>query len=1064
MKTKLSRKNFLKLGIATGGATLLGECGNLGRVTPEFKDDYPLNKPENVIYSSCLQCNTGCGIKVKIVDGVVSKIDGNPLAPHAMYPHLNYQSPVTSLSYIDGAICPKGQAGIQTAYDPYRLLKVLKRAGKRGENKWVSISFEQAIQEIVEGGKLFSHVKGEEDRVVTGLKDIYKLRDPKIMKEMADEVKHIKEIAKEVNSNKKPKEELKQVIEAFKTKFKDYLDTLIDPEHPDLGPINNQLVFMYGRLKAGRSDFIKRFINESFGSTNIHGHTTICQGSLYFAGKAMSAQWDYDEKSKRAKWIGGDKFYWQGDIGNSEFIIFVGANIFDGNYGPPGRNSRLMTSLVNGKVKYIVIDPRAGKTASKSDKWIPIKPGTDGAFAMAVIRYLIENEIINKTYLENANKGAAKQDNEPNWTNATWLVDIESGKFYRAGKIRKVSKDGEPYEDELFAVMKNGVLVPFDVNGETNTEGDLFVDTEIQGKKIKSVLQLIKESAFEKTYKEWAEICGIEEKDVLYVAKELSKYIKNRKAVVDIHRGVSQHTNGFYNSLAWNTVNALIGNFDYKGGFIRASVFDVSGKKEEQPFRLSKLLKSKMSPFGISIIRHDIKYEETTIFEGYPSKRPFYPHSSDIYQEIIPSIRDQYPYPAKALILYMGSPVYGLPAGHVLIDALMDVEKLPLFIAIDITIGETSLYADYIFPDLTYLERWEFQGSHAGFASKIQPVRQPAIAPIPETVKVFGEEMPISLESFLMACAEKLQMPNFGKNGFKEAGDFLRPEDFYLKCVANIAYDGEPVPDATDEEIDIFVKARKHLPKSVFDIEKWKKALNNDETLFRKVVYVLNRGGRFQNYDKSYDGVFVKNKYGKLINLYSEKVATTKNSITGKKFYGYAKYIPISNSKGEELTFTEEYNLSLITSRTISMTKSRTISNYWLLALMPENHILINSIDANKLKLKNGDRVLVVSPQNPEGVWIIGPNQEKKKMIGKIKIIEGIRPGVISFYLGYGHWAYGSSDIEINGKKIKKDKRRDTGIHANAAMVFDPYLKSSLTDLVGGSVSFYDSKVKLVKV
>jgi len=39
---------------------------------------YELAKPENTIYSACLQCNTGCGIKCKLQDGVVTKIDGNP--------------------------------------------------------------------------------------------------------------------------------------------------------------------------------------------------------------------------------------------------------------------------------------------------------------------------------------------------------------------------------------------------------------------------------------------------------------------------------------------------------------------------------------------------------------------------------------------------------------------------------------------------------------------------------------------------------------------------------------------------------------------------------------------------------------------------------------------------------------------------------------------------------------------------------------------------------------------------------------------------------------------------
>jgi tetrathionate reductase subunit A len=66
-----------------------------------------------------------------------------------------------------GAICPKGQAGLQSAYDPYRIVSVLKRkpGTRRGENQWVTISFEKAIDEIVNGGDLF----GEGN--VEGLKD-----------------------------------------------------------------------------------------------------------------------------------------------------------------------------------------------------------------------------------------------------------------------------------------------------------------------------------------------------------------------------------------------------------------------------------------------------------------------------------------------------------------------------------------------------------------------------------------------------------------------------------------------------------------------------------------------------------------------------------------------------------------------------------------------------------------------------------------------------------------------------------------------------------------------------
>jgi tetrathionate reductase subunit A len=76
---------------------------------------------------------------------------------------------------------------------------------------------------------------------------------------------------------------------------------------------------------------------------------------------------------------------------------------------------------------------------------------------------------------------------------------------------------------------------------------------------------------------------------------------------------------------------------------------------------------------------------------------------------------------------------------------LRDVNKFPLFIANDILVGSTSVYADYIFPDFSYIERWEFQGSHPNMNLAVQPVRQPVMSPIPETCKVYGQEMPISI-------------------------------------------------------------------------------------------------------------------------------------------------------------------------------------------------------------------------------------------------------------------------------------------------------------------------------
>ena len=104
------------------------------------------------------------------------------------------------------------------------------------------------------------------------------------------------------------------------------------------------------------------------------------------------------------------------------------------------------------------------------------------------------------------------------------------------------------------------------------------------------------------------------------------------------------------------------------------------------------------------------------------------------------------------------------------------------------------------------------------------------------------------------------------------------------------------------------------------------------------------------------------------------------------------------------------------------------------------------------------------SARNINGIWDLR-NGNVLPVAGKIKVVEGLRPGVVSVSWSYGHWAYGSNTVTIDGNKVEGDKRRKAGLCPNAVMHVDPVLKNvSLEDLIGGSASYYDSKVNLVKL
>lgn len=241
---------------------------------------------------------------------------------------------------------------------------------------------------------------------------------------------------------------------------------------------------------------------------------------------------------------------------------------------------------------------------------------------------------------------------------------------------------------------------------------------------------------------------------------------------------------------------------------------------------------------------------------------------------------------------------------------------------------------------------------------------------------------------------------------------------------------------------------------------------------------MLARGGRFQAYEKGYPGDGVRtgsfdepyvtptgNKFGKLINMYLEKNTGVKHSGTGKAISPIAIYVePYTGLDGKAIDDSPKgYDLKLITYREIAQTKSRTQGNYWLKALLPENFLLMNSADAAQRGLRDGDQVHISCASNPNGEWNFG-EIGKRRIEGKLKVVEGMRPGVVSFALGFGHWAYGAVDISIDGMTIKGDEQRYEGFHANALMRTDPIVPNTcLVDPVGGSVVFYDTQVKVEK-
>ncbi|MEJ2655639.1 MAG: molybdopterin-dependent oxidoreductase [Desulfobacterales bacterium] len=86
------------------------------------------------------------------------------------------------------------------------------------------------------------------------------------------------------------------------------------------------------------------------------------------------------------------------DFKNADFILSFGSGIIDG-WGSPVRMMRNFSAWRNTGAKVIQIEPRLSNTAAKSNKWIPINPGTEGALAMGLAHVIIKESLYDNGFI-----------------------------------------------------------------------------------------------------------------------------------------------------------------------------------------------------------------------------------------------------------------------------------------------------------------------------------------------------------------------------------------------------------------------------------------------------------------------------------------------------------------------------------------------------------------------------------------------------------------------------------------------------------------------------------------
>lgn len=968
---------------------------------PEFSVDpqtgaLKINPAQQVSYTMCLGCTTLCGVRVRIdrASGKVLRVTGNPYSPLSSEPHLPMKASIRdSFVAISGfqdkglagrsTACGRGNAVLEQMDSPFRVLRPMKRVGPRNSGQWEPIPLEQLIRELTEGGDLFG------EGPVEGLKA---LRD---------------------------------------------LTTPIDPQRPELGPKVNQVVLMTSG-NEGRLAFGKRFLQQSYGSLNFVGHGGYCGGAYRSGSGAV-----FGDMKKMP--------HGKPDFANTEFALFIGTA--PANAGNPFKRQGAMLAQgrTEGKLNYVVVDPvltnADNLAAGERGRWIPIKPGTDGALVMGMIRWLFENQRYDATHLSHPNMAVAKAAGEPSWSNATHLVVVEpghprQGRFLRGSDLGLTLPEEERYkENDPFVVLDAEDNTVF--HDKAIMPAQLFVGRTVeaggQPLKVRSSLQLLREQAFARSLDEYATICGIPAPTIAALAKEFSSHGKRAAAVA--HGGMMAG-NGFYNAYGVVTLNTLIGNLNWKGGL----VMNGGGFKDAGPgprYNLESFPGMIEKPAGIPLGRN-VPYEKTGEFaakktagKAYPAQGPWFPNAPPLATEWLTGAANGYPYGIKALFLWSANPVYGIAGLRPQIEKyLADPKKLPLIVSIDPLINESNAFADYIVPDALLYESWGWASAWNGVPTKASTARWPVVEPKAEKTP---DGQAIGVETFFIALAKAMALPGFGPGALADMEGntypLERPEDWYLRGGANIAWLGkEPVADASDE--DILLSGVERLRPLL------QRTLKPEEV--RKVAFILARGGRYQPAKETYsedNPEWMTNRFDKGLQIYNENLGAAKNSITGKRFIGCATWTEPTFADGtpmRKLYPEKEWPLQLVSFKS-ALQNSYSIAASRLRGIHPENPVLMHPADAARFGLESGDAATIRTPGG--------------SVRGRVIVHAGVMPGVLAIEHGFGHKELGARAHRI-GKTHQPDKPAiGAGVNLNDLGLSDPTRngKSVWVDAVSGS-------------
>lgn len=754
-----------------------------------------------------------------------------------------------------------------------------------------------------------------------------------------------------------------------------------------------RLAFFTGR---DQSQALTGYWAAQFGTPNFAAHGGFCSvnmaaGGLYSIGGSF---WEFGEPD------------WE----HARLLLLFGvAEDHDSNPIKIG-----LGKMKARGAKVISVNPVRTGYSAVADEWIGVRPGTDGALIGALIHELLRTDRIDLEFLART-------------TDASWLViqnpgNSDDGQIFR-------NEDGQPMAWDGI----NNKLMPART---PEAKISLIGERELPGgKKAKSVFQLLAERylAPEHSPETVAAITDVPADRIREIAREIAsaalddpmeiqqpwtdwrgvRHETMTARPVSIHamRGISAHSNGFDTCRLLHVLQMLIGAVDAPGSFRYKAPFPRPIPPGPKPAgKLSQIKAGEPipgMPLGFVGGPEDLLLDENggpvRIDHAFSWEAPLSAHG--LMHMVIENAGNANPTPVDVLFMYMANMGWNssMNVANTLknltaIDEASGEYRIKHVIYSDAFWSETVAYADLIFPDTTYLERWDaislLDRPISDAEGPADAIRQPILEP-DRDVRAF--------QDVIIELGYRLGLPAFTTNSGepKYPGGYA---DYIVNHERNPGIgplagwrgeDGEssgigaPNPDQLD----------RYIKNGSF----WKHHLDPDQRYFK------HSNKRYLEWAKEIG--FIPSADPIVLRIYSEPLQAFRraaqghgevqppNSETRKRILENFDPIPRWRPPLNGLEDPEgNYPLHAITQRPMAMYHSWGSQNAWLRQIHTSNRLFVARELAEKLGLKDGGWAYVKSPTG--------------RIKARIKTMEGVNPRTVWTWnaIGKRRGAWGLSE------------------------------------------------------